>query len=108
MDEISFIKNRIAGYFVWLHGAEAMERLRSELDNDVRFYSSTRRAFRLCLMKDYAEGTLTALVQKDFGHAELCGSDEAARLWLRQMFGLLFAPSTPRAESAPVPVSHPD
>ena len=108
MDEISFIRNRIAGYFVWLHGAEAMERLRAELENDTRFYCSTRRAFRLCLMKRYSEGTLASLVQKDFGHAGLCGSDEAARVWLKQMFGLLFAPSPPRAESAPVSVSHPD
>lgn len=108
MDEIGFIKERIAGYFVWLHGAEAMERLRAELDNDVDFYSSTRRAFRLCLMKRYTEGTLIHLVQKDFGHAAMSGSDEDARLWLKQMFGLLFAAPTTMVQSVSGPSAEPD
>ncbi len=94
MDEIHFLRERIAGYFVWLHGAEAMDRLRTELDRDAGFYSTTRRALRLCLIKQYAEGTLTTLVRQDFGHGECAVSDEAARLWLRQMFSLLFAAQT--------------
>jgi hypothetical protein len=105
MDEINFLKHNVAGYFVWLHGAEAMERLRTELHNDVGFYSNTRRAIRLCLRKTYAEGTLMNLVQKDFGNGTLDPSDEAARLWLRQMFGLLF--SSPPESANPIPVATP-